>query len=94
MARRKTTEEATEKETTGETTTTTGETQETETATEDELFGEETTIRVMLWDRGNAAPGTTTEDNALTNGFKDKSKNCSTSMLNMFRFRDPNQTIN
>lgn len=65
---KKTTEEATEKETTGETTTTTGETQETETATatEDELFGEETTIRVMLWDRGNAAPGTTTEDNALT----------------------------
>lgn len=40
--------------------------QTTQPVAEDELFGEETTIRVMIWDRGNAAPGTTTEDNALT----------------------------
>ena len=34
----------------------------------------ETTINVMVWDRGNAAPGTTTEDNALTQWIKDQVK--------------------
>lgn len=37
-------------------------------------FEDEVTIRVMLWDRGNAAPGTTTEDNALTQWLKDQMK--------------------
>ena len=36
-----------------------------ETAAAEDLFGEETSIRVMVWDRGDAAPGTTTEDNNL-----------------------------
>lgn len=39
-----------------------------------DLFGEETDIRVMVWDRGNAAPGTTTEDNTLTQWIKDQVK--------------------
>lgn len=37
-------------------------------------FEDEVTIRVMLWDRGNAAPGTTTENNALTQWLKDQMK--------------------
>jgi len=32
--------------------------------------GEEVTIKVMVWDRGNAAPGTTAEDNTLTDYIK------------------------
>lgn len=43
-------------------------------AGEAELFGEEVTIRVMAWDRGNAAPGTTTEDNALTKWIQQQVK--------------------
>ena len=39
-----------------------------------DLFGEEVDIRVMVWDRGNAAPGTTTEDNTLTQWIKDQVK--------------------
>lgn len=35
-------------------------------AGEEDLYGEEVTINVMDWDRGSAAPGTTTEDNAMT----------------------------
>lgn len=45
-----------------------------ETAAADDLFGEEVDIRVMVWDRGNAAPGTTTEDNTLTQWIKDQVK--------------------
>ncbi len=37
-------------------------------------FEDEVTIRVMLWDRGNAAPGTTTEDNALTQWLQQQMK--------------------
>lgn len=36
--------------------------------------GEEVTIRVMVWDRGNAAPGTTTENNTLTDWIKKQMK--------------------
>lgn len=43
-------------------------------AAEDDLFGDEVTIRVMVWDRGNAAPGTTTEDNALTQWIQQQVK--------------------
>lgn len=32
--------------------------------------GEEVTIKVMVWDRGNAAPGTTAENNTLTDWIK------------------------
>lgn len=39
-----------------------------------EKFENEVTIRVMLWDRGNAAPGTTTENNALTDWVKQQIK--------------------
>lgn len=35
---------------------------------------EEIDLNVMVWDRGNAAPGTTTEDNALTNWIKEQVK--------------------
>ena len=45
-----------------------------ETAAADDLFGEEVSIRVMVWDRGNAAPGTTTENNTLTQWIKDQVK--------------------
>lgn len=45
-----------------------------ETAAADDLFGDEVDIRVMVWDRGNAAPGTTTEDNTLTQWIKDQVK--------------------
>ncbi len=44
------------------------------TASADDLFGDEVTIRVMVWDRGNAAPGTTTENNTLTQYIKDQVK--------------------
>ena len=37
-----------------------------------EKSDKEVTINVMVWDRGNAAPNTTTEDNALTSGWQDK----------------------
>lgn len=63
-----------------DTTTTTTETKEpaatdtTEPAAEEDLFGEEVTIRVMVWDRGNAAPGTTTEDNTLTKWVQEQVK--------------------
>jgi len=36
--------------------------------------GEEVTIRVMIWDRGDAAPGTTVENNALTDWIKAQMK--------------------
>ncbi len=36
--------------------------------------GEEVTISVMVWDRGNAAPGTTPENNTLTQYIKDNMK--------------------
>jgi putative aldouronate transport system substrate-binding protein len=36
--------------------------------------GEEVTISVMVWDRGNAAPGTTPEDNTLTDYIKQNMK--------------------
>ena len=36
--------------------------------------GKEVTIRVMAWDRGNAAPGTTTENNALTKWIQEQVK--------------------
>ncbi len=69
----KTSEGDADKAATGEKDTAGGD-QETQPATEDELFGDETTIRVMLWDRGNAAPGTTTEDNALTKWIQEQVK--------------------
>lgn len=43
-------------------------------AAEEDLFGDEVSIRVMVWDRGNAAPGTTTEDNALTQWIQQQVK--------------------
>lgn len=45
-----------------------------ETAAADDLFGDEVTIRVMVWDRGNAAPGTTTENNNLTKWIQEQVK--------------------
>lgn len=36
--------------------------------------GEAVSINVMVWDRGNAAPGTTTEDNGLTKWIKEQVK--------------------
>ena len=36
--------------------------------------GKEVTIRVMAWDRGNAAPGTTTENNTLTKWIQEQVK--------------------
>lgn len=47
---------------------------DTAAVAEDDLFGDEVTIRVMVWDRGNAAPGTTTEDNALTQWIQQQVK--------------------
>ena len=42
-----------------------------ESSTEEEnLYGEEVTIRVMVWDRGDAAIGTNAENNALTDWIK------------------------
>lgn len=49
-------------------------TEEAAGAASAQKFEDEVTIRVMLWDRGNAAPGTTTEDNALTQWVKDQMK--------------------
>lgn len=50
----------------------------TETSTENagstDLYGEEVSIKVMVWDRGNAAAGTTTEDNALTKWISEQVK--------------------
>lgn len=37
-------------------------------------FDKEVSIRVMLWDRGNAAPNTTTENNALTQWIQEQMK--------------------
>lgn len=50
---------------------------ETEAGTEaaqSDLYGDEVTINVMVWDRGNAAPGTTTEDNNLTKWIQEQVK--------------------
>ena len=48
---------------------------ETSTASDTiDKFDEEVSIRVMLWDRGNAAPNTTTEDNALTQWIQEQMK--------------------
>lgn len=44
-----------------------------DTAAED-LKGDEVDITVMVWDRGNAAPNTTTEDNALTQWIQKQMK--------------------
>lgn len=46
----------------------------TDTQTTTETSNEEVSIRVMLWDRGNAAPGTTTENNALTKWIQEQVK--------------------
>lgn len=43
-------------------------------AGEEDLYGEEVTINVMAWDRGSAAPGTTTEDNAMTQWIQEQVK--------------------
>lgn len=43
-------------------------------AAQEDLYGDEVTIRVMVWDRGNAAPGTTTEDNTLTKWIQEQVK--------------------
>jgi len=43
-------------------------------AAAEDLFGDEVSINVMVWDRGNAAPGTTTEDNALTKYIQEQMK--------------------
>lgn len=40
----------------------------------DDLYGDEVDITVMVWDRGNAAPNTTTEDNALTQWIQQQMK--------------------
>ena len=40
----------------------------------EDLFGDEVTINVMVWDRGNAAPNTTTENNALTKWVQEQVK--------------------
>lgn len=45
-----------------------------DTAAADDLYGDEVSIKVMVWDRGDAAPGTTTEDNALTQWIKEQVK--------------------
>ncbi len=60
---------------TSETTTTQAaeSTGEQEQATTDK-FDKEVSIRVMLWDRGNAAPNTTTENNALTQWIQEQMK--------------------
>lgn len=43
-------------------------------ASGDDLYGEEVTISVMVWDRGNARPGTTTEDNGTTRWIQEQVK--------------------
>lgn len=47
---------------------------DTTTAAQKEEKGEEVTIKVMVWDRGNAAPGTTSENNTLTDWIKQQVK--------------------
>lgn len=42
--------------------------------TAQEKTAEEVSINVMVWDRGNAAPNTTTEDNALTKWIQEQMK--------------------
>ena len=65
---------ATDSKSTSETTTQAAEsTGEQEQATTDK-FDKEVSIRVMLWDRGNAAPNTTTENNALTQWIQEQMK--------------------
>lgn len=66
---------ATDSKSTSETTTTQAaeSTGEQEQATTDK-FDKEVSIRVMLWDRGNAAPNTTTENNALTQWIQEQMK--------------------
>jgi len=49
-------------------------TETTEAAGDTDLYGEEVTIRVMVWDRGDAAPGTTTENNTLTKWIQEQVK--------------------
>ncbi len=39
-----------------------------------DLKGDEVDLRVMVWDRGNAAPGTTTEENTMTKWIQDQVK--------------------
>ena len=39
-----------------------------------DLKGDEVDLRVMVWDRGDAAPGTTTEDNSLTKWIQEQVK--------------------
>lgn len=46
----------------------------TDDATGGELKGEEVDLNVMVWDRGNAAPNTTTEENALTKWIQEQMK--------------------
>lgn len=46
----------------------------TETAASDLYTEDPVSIKVMVWDRGNAAPGTTTEDNALTQWIQEQVK--------------------
>lgn len=65
------TQESTESQTVTESTESVENTESTEAV---DLYGEETTIKVMVWDRGNAAPGTTTEDNALTKWIQEQVK--------------------
>lgn len=59
--------------TTGGTTAAAGDGSTTAAAAAEEK-GEEVTIKVMVWDRGNAAPGTTSENNALTDWIKQQVK--------------------
>ena len=59
--------------TTDNATQTTDATATTEAPAED-LKGDEVDITVMVWDRGNAAPNTTTEDNALTQWIQQQMK--------------------
>lgn len=44
----------------------------TSTTSSEDAKGDPVTINVMVWDRGNAAPGTTTEDNALTQWIQEQ----------------------
>lgn len=43
-------------------------------STSDTSSGDEVTIKVMVWDRGDAAPNTTTEDNTLTEWIQEQMK--------------------
>jgi len=57
-----------------ESSTTQGSEATVEAAGDTDLYGEEVTIRVMVWDRGDAAPGTTTENNTLTKWIQEQVK--------------------